>query len=82
MDIFLENLLPVSLLLLVSLGAWLFTFIFAKVKKQSLPSALKLLLCAVSVAANLTLAFFTLVWGCGLEHITAVFLLSLLLVLH
>ena len=82
MDIFLKNWLPVSLLLLLSVGAGLFGSILSKIKKQGLPSALNLLLCAISLLANLTLAFFTLVWGGGLEHITAVFLLSLLLTLH
>ena len=82
MDIFLKNWLPVSLLLLLSVGAWLFGYIFFKIKKQGLPSALKLLLCVISLLANLTLAFLSLVWSGGLEHIAAVFMLSLLLTLY
>lgn len=82
MDIFLKNWLPVSLLLLLSVGAWLFGFILSKIKKKSLPSAQKLLICAISLLANLTLAFLSLVWGGDLEHIAAIFLLSLLLCLH
>ena len=82
MDLFLDNWLPVSALLFVSIGAWLFSHILSKIKKQSCPPAIKLLLCAISLLANITLAFFILVWGGGLEHITAVFMLSLLFTLH
>ena len=82
MDIFLKNWLPTSLLLLVSAGAWLFSLIYSRVKERSLPTVPKLLLCAASLTANLALSLLVLAWGGGLEHVTLVFLFSLLLMLH
>ena len=82
MDIFLKNWLPASLLLLVSAGAPLFCFIYSRIKGRSLPTAPKLLLCTLSLTADIVLSFLLLAWGGGLEHVMLIFLFSLLLMLH
>ena len=82
MDIFLNNRLPVLILLFFSVGAWLFGFVLSKIRKRGNPLALKILLCAISLVSNLILSVSILAWGGGLEHITAVFMLSLLVTLY
>lgn len=81
MNIFLNNRLPVLILLFFSIGAWLFGFVLSKIRKKATPAALKILLCAISLTSNVILSVLTLAWGGGLEHITAIFMLSLLVTL-
>ena len=74
MDIFVNNWLPTLLLLFISGAAWFAGHLLPR--KSGLGRAT---LSAVSILANVTLAFLAIVWGGGLAHIMAVFVLALLL---
>jgi len=82
MNIFIENWIPFSALLLVSIGSWLVGYVVSTKRKKGNSPAVKLLLSSVSLLANTVLSILILVWGGGLEHLTAVFMLSLFLTLN
>lgn len=82
MDIFLKNWLPITLLLCLSVGAWLVGFLLTRKKGAGKKGWILILCSAVSFLSNLALIFTLLASGGGIEHITAVLLLSLLFTLY
>lgn len=82
MDIFLKNWIPVVLLLCLSVGAWLCAFLLTRKGGKPPKRVLLGAFSAVSLLSNLALIVVLLASGGGIEHITAVLMLSLLFTLH
>jgi len=82
MDIFLKNWIPLTLLLCLSVGAWLVGFLLTRKSGQKPQRVLIGCLSAVSLLSNLALIVVVLASGGGIEHVIAVLLFSLLVTLH